>query len=119
LAELARGTKSFASHESPGSPNIIRFVFSSDRSRMRSRHVEPAFARLRRGRHRTSNIQDRILKSEINIKYQTSNVDRSLPGAEYGPAKRWYRSDSLKQRQRFTAQSSAQWILLGQRTTPQ
>jgi heptosyltransferase II len=59
----------------------------------------------------TSNI-------EIPKPNQTSNIkDQTLiglcPGAEYGPAKRWLPERFAEAAAKITAQSSAQWILLG------
>jgi lipopolysaccharide heptosyltransferase II len=55
---------------------------------------------------------------EIPKTNQTSNIEHQMliglcPGAEYGPAKRWLAERFAEAAAKITAQSSAQWILLG------
>ena len=65
----------------------------------------------------TSNIEvpkpsQRSTSDQIsNIKHQT--LIGLCPGAEYGPAKRWLPERFAEAAAKITAQSSAQWILLG------
>jgi heptosyltransferase II len=47
-----------------------------------------------------------------NIKHQTLKIGL-CPGAEYGPAKRWLPQRFAEAAAKVTAQSSAQWVLLG------
>ena len=61
--------------------------------------------------HRTSNV-------EVPSPNQTSNIKHQMliglcPGAEYGPAKRWLPERFAEAAAKITAQSFAQWILLG------
>ena len=56
--------------------------------------------------------------SNIEIPNQTSNIKHQTliglcPGAEYGPAKRWLPERFAEVVAKITAQSSADWILLG------
>jgi lipopolysaccharide heptosyltransferase II len=55
---------------------------------------------------------------EVPKTNQTSNIEHQMliglcPGAEYGPAKRWLAERFAEAAAKITAQSSAQWILLG------
>jgi lipopolysaccharide heptosyltransferase II len=55
---------------------------------------------------------------EVPKPNQTSNIEHQMliglcPGAEYGPAKRWLAERFAEAAAKITAQSSAQWILLG------
>ncbi len=59
----------------------------------------------------TSNIEVPNPKQTSNIKHQT--LIGLCPGAEYGPAKRWLPERFAEAAAKITAQSSAQWILLG------
>jgi lipopolysaccharide heptosyltransferase II len=59
----------------------------------------------------TSNIEFPNLNQTSNIKHQT--FIGLCPGAEYGPAKRWLPERFAEAAAKITAQSSAQWILLG------
>src|SRR5437870_832845 len=59
----------------------------------------------------TSNIEVPKPKPTSNIKHQT--LIGLCPGAEYGPAKRWLPERFAEAAAKITAQSSAQWILLG------
>jgi ADP-heptose:LPS heptosyltransferase len=68
----------------------------------------------------TSDAQRSTVGFRSTINYQPSTFeDRLCPGAEYGPAKRWLPERFAEAAAKITAQSSAQWILLGRRTTPQ
>jgi heptosyltransferase II len=58
-----------------------------------------------------SNIEFPDLNQTSNIKHQT--LIGLCPGAEYGPAKRWLPERFAEAAAKITAQSSAQWILLG------
>jgi lipopolysaccharide heptosyltransferase II len=59
----------------------------------------------------TSNIEFPKLNQTSNIKHQT--LIGLCPGAEYGPAKRWFPERFAEAAAKISAQSSAQWILLG------
>jgi heptosyltransferase II len=59
----------------------------------------------------TSNIEVPKPNQTSNIKHQT--LIGLCPGAEYGPAKRWLPERFADAAAKITAQSSAQWILLG------
>jgi lipopolysaccharide heptosyltransferase II len=59
----------------------------------------------------TSNIEFPKLNQTSNLKPQT--FIGLCPGAEYGPAKRWFPERFTEAAAKITAQSSAQWILLG------
>jgi lipopolysaccharide heptosyltransferase II len=59
----------------------------------------------------TSNIEVPKPNQTSNIKHQT--LIGLCPGAEYGPAKRWLPERFAEAATKITAQSSAQWILLG------
>ena len=59
----------------------------------------------------TSNIEVPKPNQTSNIKHQT--LIGLCPGAEYGPAKRWLPERFAEAAAKITAQSSAQWILLG------
>jgi lipopolysaccharide heptosyltransferase II len=59
----------------------------------------------------TSNIEVPKANQTSNIKHQT--LIGLCPGAEYGPAKRWLPERFAEAAAKITAQSSAQWILLG------
>jgi heptosyltransferase-2 len=61
----------------------------------------------------TSNIEFPKLNQTSNIKHQT--LIGLCPGAEYGPAKRWLPERFAEAAAKISAQSSAQWILLGTR----
>jgi heptosyltransferase-2 len=63
-------------------------------------------------------IERRKSNIEVPDPNQTSNIKRQTliglcPGAEYGPAKRWLPERFAEAVAKITAQSSAQWILLG------
>src|SRR4030095_14279366 len=59
----------------------------------------------------TSNIDFPRPNQTTNLKHQT--LIGLCPGAEYGPAKRWLPERFAEAAAKITAQSSAQWILLG------
>jgi len=59
----------------------------------------------------TSNIEVPNPNQTSTIKHQT--LIGLCPGAEYGPAKRWLPERFAEAAAKITAQSSAQWILLG------
>ena len=59
----------------------------------------------------TSNIEFPKLNQTSNIKHQP--LLGLCPGAEYGPAKRWLPERFAEAAAKISAQSSAQWILLG------
>jgi lipopolysaccharide heptosyltransferase II len=59
----------------------------------------------------TSNIEVPKPNQTSNIRHQT--LIGLCPGAEYGPAKRWLPERFAEAAAKITAQSSAQWILLG------
>jgi lipopolysaccharide heptosyltransferase II len=59
----------------------------------------------------TSNIEVPKPNQTSNIKHQT--LIGLCPGADYGPAKRWLPERFAEAAAKITAQSSAQWILLG------
>ena len=59
----------------------------------------------------TSNMELPKPNQTPNIKHQT--LIGLCPGAEYGPAKRWLPERFAEAAAKITAQSSAQWILLG------
>jgi heptosyltransferase II len=61
--------------------------------------------------HQTLHIEVPNLNRTSNIKHQT--LIGLCPGAEYGPAKRWLPERFAEAAAKITAQSSAQWILLG------
>jgi heptosyltransferase-2 len=78
-------------------------------------NVQPASAvsdGLRRGERPTPNAQlsDSNQLSTLNHKLLKIGL---CPGAEYGPAKRWLPERFAEAVAKITAQSSAQWILLG------
>ena len=64
-----------------------------------------------------STVQRSTFNCRIPINYQTINHQPLkiglCPGAEYGPAKRWLPERFAEAAAKITAQSSAQWILLG------
>jgi len=60
---------------------------------------------------KTSSIELPTLNQTSNVKHQT--LLGLCPGAEYGPAKRWLPERFAEAATKITAQSSAQWILLG------
>jgi lipopolysaccharide heptosyltransferase II len=76
---------------------------------------------------RTSNVQLRnlsragspALKVQLSDSNQLSTINHQplkiglCPGAEYGPAKRWLPERFAEAAAKITAQTSAQWILLG------
>ena len=59
----------------------------------------------------TSNVEVPNPNQTSNIKHQT--FIGLCPGAEYGPAKRWFPERFAEAAAKITAQSSARWILLG------
>ena len=59
----------------------------------------------------TSNVEVPNPNQTSDIKHQT--LIGLCPGAEYGPAKRWLPERFAEAAAKITAQSSAQWILLG------
>ncbi len=61
--------------------------------------------------HGTSNVRIPSPQQTSNIKHQT--LIGLCPGAEYGAAKRWLPERFAEAAAKITAQSSAQWILLG------
>jgi lipopolysaccharide heptosyltransferase II len=61
--------------------------------------------------HGTSNVRIPSPQETSNIKHQT--LIGLCPGAEYGAAKRWLPERFAEAAAKITAQSSAQWILLG------
>src|SRR5439155_2647281 len=60
----------------------------------------------------TSTIQDSTSDNQIAIANKTLKIG-FLPGAEYGPAKRWLPECFAEAATKISAQSSAQWILFG------
>jgi heptosyltransferase-2 len=68
---------------------------------------------------RTSNVQRPTLNVQLSDSDQLSTINYQplkiglCPGAEYGPAKRWLPERFVEAAAKITAQSSAQWILLG------
>jgi lipopolysaccharide heptosyltransferase II len=86
-------------------------------------HHSPRFLRIAREcgaeTEKTSNIQ----RPTLNVQHPTGSQLSTLnsqplkialcPGAEYGPAKRWLPERFAEAAAKITAQSSAQWILLG------
>ena len=68
---------------------------------------------------RTSNVQRPTLNVQLSDSGQLSTISHQplkiglCPGAEYGPAKRWLPERFAEVVAKITAQSSAQWILLG------
>ena len=68
---------------------------------------------------RTSNVQRPTLNVQLSDSDQLSTINHQplkiglCPGAEYGPAKRWLPERFAEAAAKITAQSSAQWILLG------
>lgn len=60
----------------------------------------------------TSNTELPKLNQTSNLKHQTLTLGL-CPGAEYGRAKRWLPERFAEAAAKITAQSSAQWILLG------
>lgn len=75
-------------------------------------HHSFRFLRIARGcGAETSNIEVSKANQTSNIKHQT--LIGLCPGAEYGPAKRWLAERFAEAAAKITAQSSAQWILLG------
>jgi lipopolysaccharide heptosyltransferase II len=78
-------------------------------------NVQPASAvldGLRRGERPTLNVQLSDSNQLSTINYQPLKIGL-CPGAEYGPAKRWLPERFAEAAAKITAQSSAQWILLG------
>ena len=61
---------------------------------------------------RTSNVQLSDSDQLSTINHQPLKIGL-CPGAEYGPAKRWLAERFAQAAAKITAQSSAQWILLG------
>src|SRR6266446_5223968 len=60
----------------------------------------------------TSNVEHRI--SNVQVAVSPERVKIGLcPGAEYGPAKRWFPERFAEVAKEINAQSSAQWILFG------
>jgi lipopolysaccharide heptosyltransferase II len=68
---------------------------------------------------KTSNVQRPTLNVQLSDCGQLSTINHQplkiglCPGAEYGPAKRWLPERFAEAVAKITAQSSAQWILLG------
>jgi len=68
---------------------------------------------------KTSNVQRPTLNVQLSDSDQLSTINHQplkiglCPGAEYGPAKRWLPERFAEAVAKITAQSSAQWILLG------
>jgi lipopolysaccharide heptosyltransferase II len=68
---------------------------------------------------RTSNVQRPTLNVQLSDSDQLSTINHQplkiglCPGAEYGPAKRWLPERFIEAAAKITAQSSAEWILLG------
>ena len=68
---------------------------------------------------RTSNVQRPTSNVQLSDSNQPSPINHQplkiglCPGAEYGPAKRWLPDRFAEAAAKITAQSSAQWILLG------
>ena len=68
---------------------------------------------------RTSNVQRPTSNVQLSDSNQLSTINHQplkiglCPGAEYGPAKRWLPERFAEAAAKITAQSSAQWILLG------
>src|SRR6266853_1443094 len=60
----------------------------------------------------TSNVEHRI--SNVHVAVSPEQLKIGLcPGAEYGPAKRWFPERFAEVAKEINAQSSAQWILFG------
>ena len=68
---------------------------------------------------RTSNVQRPTSYVQLSDSNQLSTINHQplkiglCPGAEYGPAKRWLPERFAEASAKITAQTSAQWILLG------
>ncbi len=68
---------------------------------------------------KTSNVQRPTLNVQLSDSGQLSTINHQplkiglCPGAEYGPAKRWLPERFAEAVAKITAQSLAQWILLG------
>jgi heptosyltransferase-2 len=60
----------------------------------------------------TSNIQNPTSNIQIDVANQPLKIGL-CPGAEYGPAKRWFPDRFAEVAAKISAQSSAQWILFG------
>lgn len=86
-------------------------------------HHSLRFLRIARGcgaeTEKTSNVQRPTLNVQLSDSNQLSTINHQplkiglCPGAEYGPAKRWLPERFAEAAAKITAQSSAQWILLG------
>jgi heptosyltransferase-2 len=68
---------------------------------------------------KTSNVQRPTLNVQLSDSNRLSTINHQplkiglCPGAEYGPAKRWLPERFAEAAAKVSAQSSAQWILLG------
>jgi len=68
---------------------------------------------------KSSNVQCLTLNVQLSDSNEHSTINHQpfkiglCPGAEYGPAKRWLPERFVEAAAKITAQSSAQWILLG------
>jgi lipopolysaccharide heptosyltransferase II len=86
-------------------------------------HHSLRFLRVARGcgaeTERTFNVQRPTLNVQLSDSDQLPAINHQplkiglCPGAEYGPAKRWLPERFAETAAKITAQSSAQWILLG------
>ena len=99
--------KSFASHESPARPNIIRSVFFGSRANAEQKQKKRPTSNVP-----TLNVQPSDSDQPSTINHQPLKIGL-CPGAEYGPAKRWLPERFAEAAAKITAQSSAQWILFG------
>ena len=60
----------------------------------------------------TSNVEHRISNVQVAVSPERLKIGL-CPGAEYGPAKRWFPERFAEVAKEINAQSSAQWILFG------
>jgi heptosyltransferase II len=60
----------------------------------------------------TSNVEHRISNVQVAVSPERLKIGL-CPGAEYGPAKRWFPERFAEVAKKINAQSSAQWILFG------
>jgi lipopolysaccharide heptosyltransferase II len=60
----------------------------------------------------TSNVEHRISIVQVAVSPERPKIGL-CPGAEYGPAKRWFPERFAEVAKEINAQSSAQWILFG------
>ena len=93
----------------PGPPehHSLRFLRIARECGAETSNIERPTSNVQR-----SNVQLSHSNQPSNIKHQTLKIGL-CPGAEYGPAKRWLPERFAEAAAKITAQSSAQWILLG------